>query len=155
MSLVAHSVHNGSNQEGSYAGNSPTRNSLVCDVSECTTRNHNLRRALSRTFPGPQVYKDPHSTTTLYVETDGRHVAAISGDGRLLWNKDPFEDGHLRFYRTKNPKIVYIGPASQSRPDAEPYAGRQPDNFVAITFNNSQFGLLRISNGEFKFLGND
>src|ERR1035438_2943037 len=36
-------------------------------------------------FPGPQVYKDRHSTTTLYVETDGRHVAAISGDGKLLW----------------------------------------------------------------------
>lgn len=22
-------------------------------------------------FPGPQAYRDPHSTTTLYVETDG------------------------------------------------------------------------------------
>ena len=106
-------------------------------------------------FPGPQVYKDPHSTTTLYVETDGRHVAAISGDGKLLWNKDPFKDGRLRFYRTKNPQIIYIGPVSKSRPYAGPYAGREPDNFAAITFNNSQFGLLRISNGEFKFLGND
>jgi hypothetical protein len=106
-------------------------------------------------FPGPQVYKDPHSTTTLYVETDGRHVAAISGDGKLLWNKDPFKDGHLSFYRTKNPQIIYIGPVSKSRPNAGPYAGREPDNFAAITFNNSQFGLLRISNGEFKFLGND
>ena len=106
-------------------------------------------------FPGPQVYKDPHSTTTLYVETDGRHVAAISGDGKLLCNKDPFKDGHLSFYRTKNPQIVYIGPVSKSRPYAGPYAGGEPDNFAAITFNNSQFGLLRISNGEFKFLGND
>ena len=102
-------------------------------------------------FPGPQVYKDPHSTTTLYLETDGRHVAAISGDGKLLWNKDPFKDGHLPFYRTKNPQIIYIGPVSELRS----YAGREPDNFVAITFNNSQFGLLRINNGEFKFLGND
>ena len=106
-------------------------------------------------FPGPQVYKDPHSSATLYVETDGRHVAAISGDGELLWNKDPFKDGHLSFYRTKNPQIIYIGPVSKSRPYAGPYAGTEPDNFAAITFNNSQFGLLRISNGEFKFLGND
>jgi hypothetical protein len=106
-------------------------------------------------FPGPQVYKDPHSTTTLYVETDGRHVAAISGDGKLLWNKDPFKDGHLPFYRTKNPQIIYVGPVSKSRPYAGPYDGTEPDNFAAITFNNSQFGLLRISNGEFKFLGND
>jgi hypothetical protein len=106
-------------------------------------------------FPGPQVYKDPHGTTTLYLETDGRHVAAISGDGKLLWNKDPFKDQHLPFYRTKNPQIIYIGPVSKARPYAAPYAGSEPDSFVAITFNNSQFGLLRISNGEFKFLGND
>jgi len=106
-------------------------------------------------FPGPQVYRDPRSTTTLYVETDGRHVAAISGDGKLLWTEDPFKDGHLPFYRMKNPQIIYIGPVSKSRPYAGSYAGREPDKFVAITFNNSQFGLLRISNGEFKFLGND
>jgi hypothetical protein len=106
-------------------------------------------------FPGPQVYKDPHSTTTLYVETDGRHVAAISSDGKLLWNKDLFKDGHLPFYRTKKPQIIYIGPVANSRPYAAPYAGSEPDKFVAITFTNSEFGLLRISNGEFKFLGND
>jgi len=29
-------------------------------------------------FPGPQVYKDPTDGTLLYVESDGRHVAAIS-----------------------------------------------------------------------------
>lgn len=104
-----------------------------------------------RTFPGPQVYKDSQTGTALYVETDGRHVAAISSDGRLLWNRDPFKDAHLEFYRTKNPQIVYIGPVSESTP----HAGRKPDKFVAITFNNSQFGLLRISDGEFEFLGQD
>ena len=61
-------------------------------------------------FPGPQVYKDPGSGTLFYVETDGRHVAAISGEGKLLWSKDPFKDGHLPFYRTEKPQIVYIGP---------------------------------------------
>jgi hypothetical protein len=106
-------------------------------------------------FPGPQVYKDPHSTTTLYVETDGRHVAAISADGKLLWNKDPYNDAHLPFYRTKNPQIIYIGAVSNSRPPAGPWAGKEPDKFVAITFDNSQFGLLKISNGEFRFLGQD
>jgi hypothetical protein len=82
-------------------------------------------------------------------------VAAISGDGKLLWTEDPFKDGHLPFYRTKNPKIISIGSVSKSRPDAGPYAGGEQDKLVAITFNNSQFGLLRSSNGEFKFLGND
>ena len=107
------------------------------------------------TFPGPQVYKDMHSGTTLYVETDGRHVAAISSEGKLLWTKDPYKDAQIPSYRTENPQIVYIGSVSKSTPDARPFAGREPDKFVAITFNNSQFGLLRISTGEFDFIGQD
>jgi hypothetical protein len=102
-------------------------------------------------FPGPQVYKDPISGTLLYVETDGRHVAAISGDGKLLWNRDPFKDAHLAFYRTKKPQIVCIGPASKS----SFRAGQEPDKFVAIVFNNSQFGVMKVSNGEFLFGGQD
>jgi hypothetical protein len=102
-------------------------------------------------FSGPQVYKDPTSGTLLYVETDGRHVAAISGDGKLLWSRDPFKDAHLAFYRTKKPQIVYIGPASKSCCRA----GQEPDEFVAIVFNNSQFGVMRVSNGEFLFSGQD
>jgi len=102
-------------------------------------------------FPGPQVYKDPTSGTLLYIETDGRHVAAISVQGKLLWNKDPFKDAHLSLYRTQKPQIVYIGPASKSHHPA----GEKPARFVEIAFNNSQFGLLRISNGEFLFSGQD
>ena|SRR5947207_2834356 len=102
-------------------------------------------------FPGPQVYKDPASGTLLYVETDGRHVAAISSDGKLLWNRDPFKDANLPFYRTKKPQIVYIGPVSES----DHPGGGERDKFVAIAFNSSQFGVMRISNGEFRFRGQD
>jgi hypothetical protein len=102
-------------------------------------------------FPGPQVYKDLNSGTTLYVETDGRHVAGISADGKLLWNKDPLKEAHLDYYRTKKPQIIYVGPVSKSNP----YTKEGSQEFAAITFNNSQFGLLRISNGEFQFLGQD
>jgi hypothetical protein len=101
-------------------------------------------------FPGPQAYKDPDSGTLRYVETDGRHVAAISGDGKLLWNRDPFKDARLQFYRTDKPQIVYIGPVSQSD-----HSVGEPDKFVAIVFNSSQFGVLRISDGEFRFHGQD
>jgi len=97
-------------------------------------------------FPGPQVYKDPTSGTLIYVETDGRHVAAISLAGKLLWNRDPFTDAHLPLYRTEKPQIVYIGPDT---------AGGEPGKFVAIAFNSSQFGVMRISNGEFRFRGQD
>jgi len=97
-------------------------------------------------FPGPQVYKDPTSGTLLYVETDGRHVAAISCAGKLLWNRDPFQDAHLPFYRTEKPQIVYLGPDR---------AGGEPGRFVAVAFNSSQFGVIRISDDEFPFRGQD
>lgn len=102
-------------------------------------------------FQGPQVYKDPNSGTLFYVETDGRHVAAISGDGKLLWCREPFKDAHLAFYRTEKPQIVYIG----SAPTGVHPPGEQSSTFVSITFNSSQSGLLRISNGDFEFLGQD
>ena|SRR2546423_7515165 len=97
-------------------------------------------------FRGPQVYKDPTSGMLLYVETDGRHVAAISCAGKLLWNRDPFTDAHLPFYRTEKPQIVSIGP--------DPTGG-EPGKFVALTFNSSQFGIMRTSDGEFRFRGQD
>jgi hypothetical protein len=103
-------------------------------------------------FPGPQTYKDPHSGTTLYVETDGRHLAAISGDGKLLWVKDPFEEGHLDSYRTNKPQIVYIGPLSKFQSERP---GVESDKFVAIRFNFSQSGLINVSSGDFQFLGQD
>lgn len=102
-------------------------------------------------FPGPQVYRDPNSGTLFYVETDGRHVAAISGKGKLLWSKDPFKDAHLPFYRTKKPQIVFIGPA----PKGVHPPGEESNKFVSIAFNSSQSGLLWMSNGDFEFLGQD
>jgi hypothetical protein len=102
-------------------------------------------------FPGPQVYKDTVTGALLYVESDGRHVAAISRDGKLLWSRDPFKDAHLEFYRTEKPQIVYIGPARKS--DLPP--GEKRERLVGIVFNNSQSGVMKISNGEFYFLGQD
>jgi hypothetical protein len=97
-------------------------------------------------FPGPQIYKDQATGTLFYVETDGRHVAAISCAGKVLWSRDPFSDAHLSFYRTKTPQIVYIGPTPEKS---------KPGEFVAIAFNSSQFGVMRISDGTFLFRGQD
>ena len=97
-------------------------------------------------FPGPQVFKDVASGTLFYVETDGRHVAAISCTGKLLWNRDPFTEAHLPFYRTQKPQIVSIGPDPESN---------GPSQFIAIAFNSSQFGVMRITDGEFRFRGQD
>jgi hypothetical protein len=105
----------------------------------------------SEPFPGAQVYKDPNSGTLLYVESDGRHLAAISPDGQLLWDRDPFKDAHLPYYRTQNPRVVYLGPIPRSAAGT----GNELSNFVQISLTNSQFGWLRISDGVFEFRGQD
>ena len=56
-------------------------------------------------FPGPQVYKDPTSGTLFYVETDGRHVVAISSEGKLLWSKDPSKTRICRFTARKSRRL--------------------------------------------------
>ena len=72
---------------------------------------------------------------------------------KILWNRDPFADAHLEFYRTKTPCICYIG-----KPDPETATylkNRGSGRFVHITFNSSQFGVLEMKSGEFIFLGQD
>ena len=105
----------------------------------------------STPFPGPQAYKDPTSGTILYVESDGKHVAAISPDGKVLWNRIPHDDAHVEKYRTPNPQIVLIGGLL---PSARVNRGK-PSDFVAIRYSNSQFGVLSISTGTFDFKGQD
>jgi len=102
-------------------------------------------------FRGPQVYKDAKSGTLIYVESDGRHMAAISPDGKLLWHRDPFQDAHLPVYRVKNPQVIYMGPVEKTYSVDK----GEPDEFVAVSLTNSQFGLVRISTGEFQFHGQD
>lgn len=104
-------------------------------------------------FHGPQAYKDTDSGVIFYVESDGRHVAAISPDGRVLWNRDPFADAHLEFYRTKTPHIVFIGKESEQH--AQRMAKEGSGKFVAIAYDNSQFGDLDIKTEDFISLGQD
>ena len=104
-------------------------------------------------FHGPQAYKDAGSGVIFYVESDGRHVAAIGPDGKVLWNRDPFSDARLEFYRTKTPRIVYIGKTS---PRNEAYwATNGIPKVIGIAYNSSQFGELDVRTGDFKFHGQD
>jgi hypothetical protein len=67
-----------------------------------------------------------------------------------MLNKDSFKDAHLSPpYRTEKPAIVHMGPEG-----AKP-AGEKSNKFVSIEFNSTQSSLLRMSNGEFLFLGQD
>ena len=104
-------------------------------------------------FPGPQSYKDPDSGIVFYVESDGRHIAAIAQDGKILWHKDPFADAHLELYRTKQPQIVSLG-RPQNRM-LEGMSGKGSGRFICISYNSSQAGLVDAKTGEFTFLGQD
>ncbi len=99
---------------------------------------------------GAQAYRDAHTGIIIYVESDARHVSAISPTGKLLWTRDPFKDAHLQLYRTKHPQIARIvrGPNVIWIPG-------KPHDFVSLVFNSSQFGLLRLSDGEFFIGGED
>ena len=105
----------------------------------------------------PHTFIETNSGMSFLVESDGRHIVASSADEKILWRKDPFADAHLEFYRTENPKIVYI--SSLSKND-EPHQwirkameSRGITNFVCINFNSSQFGCLDTKTGDFTFLG--
>ena len=100
-------------------------------------------------FPGPQSYRDSATGTTFYVESDGLHVAAISMEGKILWVRDPFHDAKLSDYRTHKPQIVFIGKGSWWVNGVR----RRDVPAISIEFNSSQFGVMRMSDGEFQLQG--
>jgi hypothetical protein len=124
---------------------------LILQIPVMAQETHTYIAHYSYPSSGPQVYKDPKTGILLYLETDGRHLAAISSDGKLLWSRDPFSDAHVPFYRFKAPKVVTIRAVPTT---SDPQDG-EPDKFVSIFLANSQFGWLRISDGEFRFRGQD
>ena len=119
----------------------------------------------------PSTYRDPGSDITFYVESDGRHVAAIGAQGNLLWVRNPFVDNNMCPYRSAHPFIRSIGSVEDERhiPNLqskirdeikrEIQLGRKApplqndDRFVWLTFNSSQNGYLNIRNGDYFFMG--
>ncbi|MGO9805033.1 MAG: hypothetical protein ACLPTL_16540 [Steroidobacteraceae bacterium] len=103
------------------------------------------------------LYKDPRTLTLLYVETDGRHVAAINSDGKLLWVRNPYEQAKFCPYRTPWPVIYSIEAIDHSAPwMVAPIKriGANPNgNFVMIKFDSSQFSAMDEISGDFVALG--
>lgn len=98
------------------------------------------------------AFFDPRSGITLYLESDRRHIAAISPAGKLLWLRDPFADAHLEPYRTAHPRIVQFAPFQE----CEIQLRKMPvlrDHFIFVGFDSSQFGSLDALTGDFIFEG--
>jgi hypothetical protein len=128
-----------------------------------------------KTLPPPEppsTYRNAASGITFYVESDGRHLAAIDGHGRLLWVRNPFVDANLCPYRSTHPYILRLGaPASHSPTtiDVNAWIAKElnkeidhgskvarPEEharFIYIEFNSSQFGYVNIAVGYFYWMG--
>ena len=101
----------------------------------------------------PMAYKDPSSSIVIYVESDGRHIAATDADGKLLWVRNPWEESHAFCqYRTPRPvvdslKKMELNDAARSNLKA---SGANLDHtFVSLSYDSSQFGMLDELTGEF------
>ena len=111
--------------------------------------------------PGkPLTYHDPETKILFYAESDGRHLAAIGPDGKLLWVRNPFDDKGLCPYRTVRPVIrsikAYDIPLAYAKNIALDMKrrGANPDHrFIWIEFDSYQFGEVDETNGDFLYEG--
>ena len=102
----------------------------------------------------PKVLRDAKTKIIYYLESDGRHVSAISPDGKLLWSRDPFVDKKLSPYRTPLPIICYFDFVDPAWWKIHSYLG-PADDFICVNFNSSQFGVIKKETGDFTFFGQD
>ena len=99
------------------------------------------------------VYKDPRTSITMYVESDGRHIAATDEQGKLLWVRNPWEEAHSFCpYRTPRPvvaslKIMELSDSGRSYLKSR--GANLEHTFIALSFDSSQFGELDEITGDF------
>jgi hypothetical protein len=102
----------------------------------------------------PLAFKEAKTGILLYAESDGRHIAGIDRDGKILWHKNPFEDAKLEPYRTRRPVISFIGEAPDWMLRSMKSRGKKGP-FVGLSFNSTQSGTLDVKTGEFFLMGQD
>jgi hypothetical protein len=93
------------------------------------------------------------ATGLLVGDSDGRHLAAISEAGELIWLRNPWEDKPAFCpYRTPRPIISHI----ESIEFNEVYANNLKSRgvnlshaFLYIQFDLSQYGVIDESSGDF------
>jgi hypothetical protein len=99
----------------------------------------------------PRAFKDPRTAISFYVESDGRHLAAIGPDGKILWVRNPFEDRHLCPYRSPRPVIVHmeVAEAAQHSNVIKLRGGDTTHEILSLQFDSSQFGVIDEITGDF------
>jgi hypothetical protein len=99
------------------------------------------------------AYKDPRTAIALYVESDGRHIAAIDAQSKLLWVRNPWEEARVFCpYRTPRPVVnalTIVELNEYHRSILKSRGANLEHTFIKLTFDSSQFGLLDESTGDF------
>lgn len=103
--------------------------------------------SLARSF----TYQDPRSFITFYVESDGKHVAAIDAAEKLLWVRSP-----LKEHDPSDTRIPVIDGIESAEPPVAYYAkflqrlGFKADQpYIRITFASRMFGIMDEKTGDF------
>ena len=88
----------------------------------------------------PLTHNNSRSGVTLYVESDGRHVAAFNSKGKWLWTRDPFEDARLCPHRTPRPVVeMFLEPKDYLGKDYNHRWGRvSARNIAILRYDSSQ-----------------
>jgi len=97
------------------------------------------------------TFKDPRTSITFYVESDGQHVAAIDGQGKLLWVRSPLKE-HGPF-ETRIPVIDGIEVPEAPPPQYVKWLQRlgfmEDHPHIRITFAFRMFGIMDETTGDF------
>jgi hypothetical protein len=101
------------------------------------------------------AFFDARTSITFYVESDGRHVAAIDAHGKLLWVRDPSEQAKLG---NSIPVIRLLDVMQGSFTDGfRKYIQHEgfvaDDPFLQITFASNCFGMIDEKTGRFLLIG--
>ncbi len=97
------------------------------------------------------TFLDPRTSITFYVESDGKHVAAIDAQGRLLWVRSPLKERDPS--ETRIPVIDGIEVAEPPPPQYVKWLQRlgfMADHpHIRITFALRMFGIMDEKTGDF------
>jgi hypothetical protein len=108
--------------------------------------------------PKTMAYKDRKTRVTLYVESDGKHIAAIDENGKLLWVRSPYEESRGNKWMT----IIRSLNEEPRRADGTNYAGyfeqsgihtKPEDELIEVYFASNFFGQIDERTGDFVFIG--
>jgi hypothetical protein len=131
------------------------RTSIVTSIGFCVLGAANAGDLMpwDPSLAKPFTYKDPRTSIVLYVETDGKHVAAIDAEGKLLWVRSPLKEAGFDGPETKTPVIDGLKGAELPPPQymkwLQQHGFKIDHAHIRITFADRSFGLMDEKTGDF------